>query len=186
MTQFYTYAHYKPTGGIFYIGKGTGKRAHSLVGRNPHWKQIVKKYGNPYVKILANWDTEQEAFDHEKLLISCFRKMGINLANITNGGDGNFGFKHSDVTKEKISKTHFGKKLSESKKTAIGIAKMGNKNPSFKGAIISTNILTGNQQTFIGAKELHNFGFDHSAVYKCINKKLVSYKGHIFKRIDKE
>ena len=112
--------------------------------------------------------------------------MGINLANITNGGDGNFGFKHSDVTKQKISKAHFGKKLSESEKIAIGVAKMGNKNPSFKGAILATNILTGNQQMFTGAKELHSFGFDHSAVYKCVNKKLISYKGYTFKRINKE
>ena len=186
MTKFYTYAHYKPNGGVFYIGKGNGKRAHSFSGRNVHWKRIVKKYGKPNIEILANWDTEQEAFEHEKILIACFRDLGFCLANVTSGGDGIFGFNHSVDTKRKISKSHLGKKRSIEEKISISISKIGNKNPSFKGLIIATNILTGEQQTFTGAKELHSFGFDHSAVYKCANKKLTSYKGHTFKRINKE
>lgn len=101
--MFYTYAHYKPTGGIFYIGKGVNGRAYEMGRRNVHWKRVVAKYGNPHVEILANWNTEIEAFDHEKLLIASFRDMGVKLVNITDGGEGTSGSKHSEETKARMS-----------------------------------------------------------------------------------
>ena len=52
-----------------------------------HWNGIVNKYGfEP--KILAYWATEKEAFEHEKVLIACFKDMGYVLANKTDGGEG--------------------------------------------------------------------------------------------------
>jgi len=101
--MFYTYAHYTPQGNLFYIGKGQGRRANAEVSRNRHWRSVVNKYGKPEVQILAHWKTQEEAFDHEKLLISCFRDMGFKLCNITNGGEGTAGIKLSDVHKKKIS-----------------------------------------------------------------------------------
>jgi hypothetical protein len=100
--MFYTYAHAKPDGTIFYIGKGTGRRAWSTKSRNSHWKNIVGKYKDYGVEILANWDTEKEAFSHEVLLISCFKDLGYSLTNKTNGGDGASGYKHSEETKLKM------------------------------------------------------------------------------------
>jgi hypothetical protein len=97
--QFLTYAHYKPDGSIFYIGKGTRKRAFNFNDRTNFWKNVVKKHGAPTVEILASWPTEREALDHEIFLIDTFRQMGVSLANITNGGDGVSGLKHNDLTK---------------------------------------------------------------------------------------
>ena len=76
---------------------------------------------------MANWDTKKEAFDHEKLLISCFKDMGHPLINKTSGGAGNdapklngwaenhskkmignshrFGIPHNNVAKAKMSAT---------------------------------------------------------------------------------
>mgnify|MGYP003350764076 CR=1 FL=1 len=65
--MFYTYAHYKPEGGLFYIGKGKRRRAFQMDNRNSHWNNIVNKYGKPHVELLASWDTEEEALDHERL-----------------------------------------------------------------------------------------------------------------------
>ena len=87
-TTHYTYAHYKPQGGIFYIGKGQGHRAFQFTGRNPYWNNVVNKYGKPHVEILAYWDTEAEAYSHEALLIECFKDMATELANIGMGGIG--------------------------------------------------------------------------------------------------
>lgn len=184
--QFYTYAHYKPTGGIFYIGKGQEDRANDLTQRNIYWQRIVEKHGKPHVEILAYWDTEQEALDHEKLLIACFKDLKHVLANLTDGGEGVSGLVHSDFTKQKMRNSHLGKQFSEKHKQNIGIAKTGKNNPSFKGLILATNIVTGKQQIFNGAKELRACGFDHSAVYKCINNKMKSYKKHTFQRMEKE
>jgi hypothetical protein len=103
---FYTYSHATPQGRLFYIGKGQGKRAHQLKYRNDKWKKVVAKYGQPTVQILAHWKTEAEALDHEMLLISCFKDMGYDLANLTEGGEGTSGYKH---TPEQIEKNRLAK-----------------------------------------------------------------------------
>ena len=97
--QFLTYAHNKPDGSIFYIGKGTERRAHSSAGRNIVWKRTVEKHNGFGVQILAKWGTEQEAFDHEVFLIDTFRQMGVPLVNIAEGGMGSSGFRHTEEHK---------------------------------------------------------------------------------------
>lgn len=132
--MFYTYAHYKPQGGLFYIGKGNGYRAYDISGRNTYWKRVVEKYGKPEVEILAYWDTEKEALDHEILLISCFKEMKFKLTNLTNGGEGTSGIKRTEEQKEKISKALKGhvksaetiKKLSEAHKKITNIGRFKN------------------------------------------------------------
>ena len=85
---FFTYAHFKKSNGqIFYIGKGRKNRHLKKDNRNEYWHRIVLKHGISVEK-LAIWATEQEALEHEKFLIWCFRDMGIQLANMTDGGDG--------------------------------------------------------------------------------------------------
>jgi len=107
--KYYTYCHCRnDTNKIFYIGKGTGKRAWWKHARNNYWHKIVNKHGYT-VQILSYWDTEDEALDHERLLISCFKDMGYELVNFTDGGDGISGYKHTEETKKKLSE--IGKKL---------------------------------------------------------------------------
>jgi hypothetical protein len=108
MTLYYTYSHAKPDGSIFYIGKGVENRAHGFSSRNRYWKRVVAKHGKPTVQILANWKTEQEAFEHEMFLIDCFKGMGFKLANITKGGDGVAGLKWTTESKLKLSKSKLG------------------------------------------------------------------------------
>jgi hypothetical protein len=120
---FYTYAHInKDTNKIFYIGKGFENRYKSTDRRNSYWHNIVNKH-NFNAEILAYWNTEKEALDHEMLLISCFKDMGYKLANMTDGGEGTSGYKHSDETKLKMSK----KSLSIETKEKIGLAHLGMK-----------------------------------------------------------
>jgi hypothetical protein len=103
--QFLTYAHCKPDGSIFYIGKGSSKRAHSSNGRNVVWKRTVEKHGGFSVMVLAKWNTEQEAFNHEIALIDTFRDMDHKLVNIANGGMGSAGFRHTEAHKASLSKS---------------------------------------------------------------------------------
>jgi hypothetical protein len=144
---FFTYAHYKPEGGLFYIGKGKRRRAYAMDGRNSHWQNIVNKYGRPTVKLLARWDTEQEAFDHEKLLISCFKDMGFVLANKTDGGEGSSGYKHTEESRMKNSLAKIGHTpwnkgttgvmvawnkgvaMSDEQKVKLSLAKIGKPSP---------------------------------------------------------
>ena len=46
--------------------------------------------------------TEQEAFEHEKFLILCFKDMGTSLCNQTDGGEGVSGLVCSAETRAKI------------------------------------------------------------------------------------
>jgi hypothetical protein len=79
------------------------KRAWSHRYRNKWWTSIAAKVGFD-VQILARWDDEESAFEHEKLLISCFRDLGYSLVNIADGGQGPSGLRHSEATRAKLSK----------------------------------------------------------------------------------
>ena len=125
--QFYTYAHYKPNGNLFYVGKGHGNRAYRKSGRNRYWQRVVAKYGDPKIEIIAHWDTEKEAFEHENLLILCFKDMGYKLANITEGGEGCVGMRHTEEVKQRIRRLNTGHKFTPEQIEKIRIANTGKK-----------------------------------------------------------
>jgi hypothetical protein len=205
---FYTYAHYTPEGRLFYIGKGQGGRAHSFNKRNKQWNQVVEKHGKPDVQVLANWDTEEEALDHERLLISCFRDLGHKLCNLSDGGYGNAGYKLSTEAKQKISLSLVGNKRSvgvvqaieqreknskkqignsralghrhtKEYKEKISLLLKGNKNACGKNCKwVGTHQKTKNTIVFLSTTELNKAGFQHSNVIKCINGLRKSHKGY--------
>lgn len=85
---YFTYAHLRSTDNkVFYIGKGKQARIARKTNRNNYWQNVVSKHGFVPIK-LAGWKTEQEAFEHEKFLIWCFKDMGYELVNLTDGGEG--------------------------------------------------------------------------------------------------
>jgi len=163
---FYTYAHInKDTNKIFYIGKGSKNRYKSINKRNVHWNYIVNKHGFN-AEILAYWNTEKEAFDHEKLLISCFKKMNYVLANKTDGGEGTTSYKVklaalnrpkrnlSEETKKKISLSLIGRKVNEETRVKISnshIGKIGKKHDDITKEKMSKS-LSGSNHPMYGKK----------------------------------
>lgn len=98
--KWLVYAHYRlDTGECFYIGKGTEKRARAKDSRNPIWKRIEAKAGRKVV-IVQYFENEQDALDFEIDLIAKYNPT----ANITVGGEGISGFKHTEETKERCRK----------------------------------------------------------------------------------
>ena len=210
--MFYTYAHYTSDGKLFYIGKGHGLRAYRYSGRNPHYQNIVAKYGKPTVKIIAEWETEKDAFRHEIELIAKYKNEGIELCNKTIGGEGtsgyhltelhklkikisklgksatwNIGRKHSEETKRKCGVANIGKSTSEKQKSIASIVSKGNRhaagNTNNRTWIwIGTNILTGKVVKYIGEKEMKFAGLQHANIIKCLNGKRKSHKGYIWSR----
>jgi hypothetical protein len=92
--SFYAYTHSRPDGSVFYVGKGTGRRAWNFThGRNPHHRSIIKKHGaeNIIVTIHPCAD-EAAAFELEMKLIA----EHTSLANMTDGGEGASGRPISD------------------------------------------------------------------------------------------
>lgn len=130
MTMFCAYVHARPTTvdatGIFYVGKGRARRAQDLSHRNPHHANVVAKYGAENILFgKIECSSEEVAFELEKGLIKCLRRMGVQLTNQTDGGEGVSGLVFSEESKAKISKAGLGRRFSEEHKAKIGDAGRG-------------------------------------------------------------
>lgn len=122
MDKYYVYAHSKPDGEVFYVGKGSGKRLFATGNRSEFWKRIVAKYGY-IIQIIEECSDEKKAFESEIYWIAHYRKYGQCIANFTNGGDG-----------VRVEKRWWNDKISESLK--------GIKRPSGELSHSYKNIIT--------------------------------------------
>jgi hypothetical protein len=111
MSGFYTYIHMADDGEVFYVGKGKGRRAWAHSGRNrsARWHEFVKTRGLK-VEVCATWPTEEQAYQHEKFLISCLEGVGKTLLNETKGGGGASGMTQSAKSNALRSAALMGRK----------------------------------------------------------------------------
>lgn len=158
--RYYTYIHATPDGDIFYVGKGTGRRVYSMGDRTVHWKSIVEKNDGVLMKIVARFETESEAFEHEKLLIDLYKNKGCELVNLTEGGSGPLGYVQSEecrMRKKELLSGYVHKKITCPKcgKTG-GETSMkrwhfdkcsGNKRFKARAAIDGVRVFLGNYST---------------------------------------
>jgi len=106
---FYVYEHIRlDTMKPFYVGKGIGPRAYRKAGRNQYWDRVANKHGFIINMVAENLD-EDMALLVEIEKINQLRRLGIELTNMTDGGEGTSGRKHSEETRQKISNAHNGK-----------------------------------------------------------------------------
>lgn len=77
---------------------------------NPVFYKAIKKYGwdNIEHKIVISNLTKEQAEEVEKQLISYYKNIGLSY-NITNGGEGTNGYKHTDEYKERMRILQLGK-----------------------------------------------------------------------------
>jgi hypothetical protein len=132
----------------FYIGIGEKeKRAYSIYDRSALWKKIVKK-SNYEVEILFYDLTWEKACEKEKEFIKLYGRIDLKngcLANLTDGGEGATGYKHSKESLLKIGEKSKGRKKSP-KQIEKWKSKMNfEKSPEFKEKIRQT--LTGKKHT---------------------------------------
>lgn len=117
---------------VFYVGIGNLKRPYKTEGRNIHWKRLTNKYGYSVI-ILHEGLTWEEAEQLEKKYITQIGRKDLRegtLVNMTNGGDGGAtwtGKTRPQETRDKISKGHKGKIVSQITRQRMGTSKLGNK-----------------------------------------------------------
>lgn len=131
MKQFYVYIHKKPDGTPVYVGKGHGKRAYKLHGRNPYHQSVLDKYKGQIIVEVTNCESEQAAFELEKIYVKQLRDQGCRLANMTDGGEGHSGFQQSQETKDKRSnrlKQFYASDAGKSKNQELNRHRTGRKN----------------------------------------------------------
>lgn len=101
--MFYVYEHIRPdTNKVFYVGKGSGNRLNSKNNRNRYWNFVVEKSGGFLSRKLIETNDEEFILFVEIETIDLYKKRKIKLCNITNGGEGISGYKHTEETKEKV------------------------------------------------------------------------------------
>lgn len=129
----------------FYIGIGDSiNRAYNKINRTKIWKNIANK--GYEVEILFEDLTWEQAIEKEKEFIALYgrRDLGLgSLVNLTDGGEGTIGYRHSDEVKEKCrlissgeNNYWYGKKRPEHSENMSGennpcYGRTGEKNPRY-------------------------------------------------------
>lgn len=128
--SYYVYLLIDPRdSSIFYVGKGKGRRcfnhlyeARSTNKNSPKLQKIrkIESLGlDVVIKKVEENVTDSQAQELECLIISEARNKGIALTNLTAGGDGSSGYKHTEEAKQKIKESQLGKVVSEETKAKL-------------------------------------------------------------------
>lgn len=119
----------------FYIGIGNNEtRAYNKINRTKHWKSIAKK--GYEVEVLLEDLTWEQACEKEREFIALYGRKNLGtgtLVNLTDGGEGTLGYRHTEEAKLKNrlaslgpNNANYGKKRPEH-----GEKLKGKKNPCY-------------------------------------------------------
>jgi hypothetical protein len=110
-----------------------------------NWIKSLDKLGlKPEIIILREFSDNtpyEEVFATEIEWIAMLRKIGCDLTNLTDGGEGTRGRKLSVEAKERISQKNTGKKRDDSAKEKMRAAKLGTHRAEEVKASISRNMV---------------------------------------------
>jgi hypothetical protein len=105
--DFYVYEHRrKDSGMVFYVGKGCGQRAKNLHNRGRYWNNVAKAAGGIRITYPVLGVDEEMALLAEMELIDAYRRMGVRITNITDGGEGTTGWVPTEEVKRKIGEAN--------------------------------------------------------------------------------
>lgn len=122
--RFYVYVYHDARPGVvgapIYVGKGMENKRYGRHGRALfHWHHKASNRGlqaalremrsihvAPVIEVVGRFETEQEAFDLEAAAIAKYGRLDLGLGalfNLSDGGEGPIGFRHTAAAKQKIS-----------------------------------------------------------------------------------
>ncbi len=140
----------------------TSNKSHKI-----NWiKSLLAKNEVPIIDILEEVSIDDWK-NSEIYWIEQFRQWGFNLTNLTNGGQGGNGYKHTLDSKQKMRKSKLGSKLSKEHKEKISL--------SVKEKYIEIpnyNRNANNIKTIINKDDLYNLYIIENLSMPKISKKL--------------
>ena len=174
-------------------------RSHCEVESRSMLHKAIIKYGKDNFKFehIANAFSWKDACELEKQFIIEIDTKSPNGYNLTNGGDGTPGYRHTkeecerrsqrcptrnpEVAKVVADKLRGRKRPNVAGEKNAMYGRTGQKSHMLKHIILGTNIHTGEQITLAGAKEMESAGFNRVHVYACAKNVRKTHKGHTFK-----
>ena len=163
-TGVYAYIHCKPDGTPFYVGKGLGKRYLPTNKRNIHYKRTVDKYGVDNIGVsIIPCSTNKIALELEIGLIKCLKRSGIDLTNITDGGEGALGRPCSDVCKAAVAKSNSDRIYSAETRFKLGTVNRGKKRPEHSEYLKSIGKWSGENSIWFGTGDRQLGSKNHMA-----------------------
>lgn len=187
--KYYVYVWFiKDTREIFYVGKGSGRRASSMKDRNEYFKNIRSKHDCDF-EIVKYFDVESDAYNYEKKYGMELKSQGLARAcyilgqtnkyisssvrnkiskTLTGRPSSTKGTHLSEEHKAKLRAAHLGKKQSAEHRAAIGRALCGRIYSDETRRKLS-NSLTGKRNPMYG----HSLSEDHK------RKIALSNMGHL-------
>ena len=131
MMNSYVYTLIDPRNHLpFYVGKGSGERCNAHVVEAKYYvkrkslklnkiRKLMRLGMEPIVVKVAENISDKQALDLECLLIAEMRDLGFALTNMTDGGDGAQGYKHTEEHKQRMSELQKGRVFTEEHRQAM-------------------------------------------------------------------
>jgi hypothetical protein len=151
MNASYIYTLIDPRNNLpFYVGKGSGERCNAHVAEAKYYVQrkslklskirkLMRLGMEPIVIKLAENISDKQALDLECLLIAEMRDLGFKLTNMTDGGDGAQGYKHTEEHKQMMREKFKGRVFSEEHKNNMRKPKSEQGRQNIAKARLETN-----------------------------------------------
>lgn len=129
MENFYVYEHWRPDKDTcFWVGKGRGRRAYSFK-RSSRYNRVIAKLARmgmrAEVRMVAEALSEQDALNIEMERIAFWRAAGPDLCNVTDGGDGVSGYRHTETVRAEMAARMTGRALSLEARAKLSATKTG-------------------------------------------------------------
>lgn len=107
LSTYYVYEHRrKDNGAVFYVGKGKGSRSSNGHNRGRYWNNVCNKAGGYTITYPVKDVDEELALLAEVELIDLYRRTGVRIVNINDGGEGAPGWVPSEETRRKIGEAN--------------------------------------------------------------------------------
>lgn len=131
MMNSYVYTLIDPRNHLpFYVGKGSGERCNAHVVEAKYYvkrkslklnkiRKLMRLGMEPIVIKVEENVSDKQALDLECLLIAEMRDLGFVLTNMTDGGDGAEGYKHTEEHKQMMREKFKGRIFTEEHRQAM-------------------------------------------------------------------